>query len=83
MLGSRLRDALVHTYTKWGEGGGVELTKGRYVETKIYTKSRANEKSVSLTKFGKAQRVTGLLCAVLNVIRHSSKTFSLLTNLPY
>jgi len=55
--------------------GGVELTAGRYVQTVSYVKRRLNEKAVGLTKFGKAQRVTDLLCSVLNVMSYSSQTF--------
>jgi len=74
----------VHTYTKIGGGGGVvELTAGRYVQTISYAKRRLNEREVGLTKFGKAQRVTDLLRAVLNVMSYISQTFSLLINLPY
>jgi hypothetical protein len=76
-LRTSLRVALLHTCTKMMEGG-FELTTGRYVQTVSYAKRWLNEKAVGLTKLGKAQRVTDLLCAVLNMMSHSWQKFSLL-----
>ena len=46
-------------------------------------KVRWNDKAVGRTKLVKTQKVIGLLCAALKVMRYSFKAFSALIKLPH